>query len=467
MQRLGIIFILLVIQIPIITIFVPRLHKSSQPIHELNSKRLLLKNEESYPTSSFVPQEYWKFKNFDVEKWDQIQSINLRDGPLIDDTQPTEYFKNISNATIVESLTLYEMRIGSSIDVMDAYIIQESNYTTFGTPRKLEIYERLSIGWLRKYQNKLIYVLLSHFNEKWTENGWLAESYIRNHMSLKGLPMISDKHDDDLFLLFDSDEIPNRSVLLFLKLYEGYTEPINLLYDSKTEKLLQLYNACTIGMLRKVYGNNAMLLRKNAYKHKKLKKEFRVYVASHDVKVWNIGTLGHYAGYHCSWCFQPEGIRRKLLSAQKNDKPRWGDYPEKTNLTYIQKLIKSGEWFDGTHPYIRAQPLDKYYAPSYDINKIITDAENTATTALPVCQKQARAILASHNTHLLTWWARKGVTVGPYGGMTLEPISLYLDTCVHRRRQRYSFTFFSQVQQLHKALQLKPREDEDSYPGHE
>ncbi|XP_040565710.1 beta-1,4-mannosyl-glycoprotein 4-beta-N-acetylglucosaminyltransferase [Lepeophtheirus salmonis] len=279
------------------------------------------------------------------------------------------------------------MRIGSSIDVMDAYIIQESNYTTFGTPRKLEIYERLSSGWLRKYQDKLIYVLLSHFNEKWTENGWLAESYIRNHMSLKGLPMISDKHDDDLFLLFDSDEIPNRSVLLFLKLYEGYTEPIkfgyrwtvfgffwlkaddpgilSLLYDSKTEKLLQLYNACTIGMLRKVYGNNAMLLRKNAYKHKKLKKEFRVYVASHDVKVWNIGTLGHYAGYHCSWCFQPEGIRRKLLSAQKNDKPRWGDYPEKTNLTYIQKLIKSGEWFDGTHPYIRAQPLDKYYAPSY------------------------------------------------------------------------------------------------------
>jgi beta-1,4-mannosyl-glycoprotein beta-1,4-N-acetylglucosaminyltransferase len=38
--------------------------------------------------------------------------------------------------------------------------------------------------------------------------------------------MISNKRDDDLFLLLDSDELPNRDVLLFLKLYDGYTEPI-------------------------------------------------------------------------------------------------------------------------------------------------------------------------------------------------------------------------------------------------
>eukprot|EP00096_Caligus_rogercresseyi_P011072 TRINITY_DN4245_c0_g1_i1.p1 TRINITY_DN4245_c0_g1~~TRINITY_DN4245_c0_g1_i1.p1 ORF type:complete len:387 (+),score=60.14 TRINITY_DN4245_c0_g1_i1:421-1581(+) len=293
----------------------------------------------------------------------------------------------IQGVLVNHEFDFLDMRIGSSYNVMDAYITQESNYTTLGSPRRLEIFEKLSSGWLGPYQDKLIYVFLSHFKEAWTENGWLAESYIRNHLSLKGLPLISDKHEDDLFLLFDSDEIPNRSVLLFLKLYEGYSEPIrlgyrwtvfgffwlkadepgllNYIYNTQSEKLLQLYNVCTLGMMEKVYGNNAMLLRKNAYKHKKLKKAFKVYAASHDVRVWNIGTLGHYAGYHCSWCFDPEGIRRKLLSAQKNDNPRWGDYPEKTNLTYIQTLIKSGGWFDGTHPYIRVEPMDKNYAPDY------------------------------------------------------------------------------------------------------
>ena len=34
------------------------------------------------------------------------------------------------------------------------------------------------------------------------------------------------QRDDDLFLLLDADELPTPEVLLFLKLYDGYTEPI-------------------------------------------------------------------------------------------------------------------------------------------------------------------------------------------------------------------------------------------------
>lgn len=37
-----------------------------------------------------------------------------------------------------------------------------------------------------------------------------------------------------------------------------------------------------------------------------------------------------------------------MLSAQKHDTPRWGNYPEKTNLTYIANLIRTGGWFDDT-----------------------------------------------------------------------------------------------------------------------
>jgi beta-1,4-mannosyl-glycoprotein beta-1,4-N-acetylglucosaminyltransferase len=55
-----------------------------------------------------------------------------------------------------------------------------------------------------------------------------------------------------------------------------------------------------------------------------------------------IGYLGHYSGHHCSWCFNAEGIQTKLLSAQKADKPRWGDYPDKLKIDYIDGLIKRG-----------------------------------------------------------------------------------------------------------------------------
>ena len=120
-------------------------------------------------------------------------------------------------------------------------------------------------------------------------------------------------------------------------------------------------------MLNDVYGNNAMLLRRNVWNNDLLKEKFKNYTKP--IKEWDIGKLGHYAGYHCSWCYTPEGIRTKLLSAQKHDKPRWGDYPEKTNVTYISNLIKTGGWFDGKKPFIFVNENDEeFYAPPYIIS---------------------------------------------------------------------------------------------------
>ena len=61
----------------------------------------------------------------------------------------------------------------------------------------------------------------------------------------------------------------------------------------------------------------------------------------------------------------------RLLSAQKHDSPRWGDYPEKTNLTYIAGLIENGEWFDGTKPFIPVKEEDesKFYAPEFFLKR--------------------------------------------------------------------------------------------------
>ena len=78
--------------------------------------------------------------------------------------------------------------------------------------------------------------------------------------------------DDDVFLLLDADELPAPEALLFLKVFDGWTEPVRLtmrwtvfgffwlmsnqvgkkeVRPGKTEEILILYAACTIGMLQK------------------------------------------------------------------------------------------------------------------------------------------------------------------------------------------------------------------------
>ena len=47
-------------------------------------------------------------------------------------------------------------------------------------------------------------------------------------MGVHGLHRIHGVRSDDLFLLLDADEIPNREALMFLKLYNGYPEPVRL-----------------------------------------------------------------------------------------------------------------------------------------------------------------------------------------------------------------------------------------------
>ena len=46
--------------------------------------------------------------------------------------------------------------------------------------------------------------------------------FIRTQMSRDGMSRIENLRDSDLVLYNDCDEIPNRDLLLFLKLYDGF-----------------------------------------------------------------------------------------------------------------------------------------------------------------------------------------------------------------------------------------------------
>lgn len=133
------------------------------------------------------------------------------------------------------------------------------------------------------------------------------------------------------------------------------------------EDVTNIVALCTIRMIRQVYDGSVMSLRRNHVNEEPICSKIRKYAESGNfVSEWQVGTVGRYAGFHCSWCYRPEGIRLKLWSAQKDDKPRWGDYPEKTNLSYISSLIKQGRWFDDSQPFFFVRPEDDpQYAPEF------------------------------------------------------------------------------------------------------
>ena len=165
-------------------------------------------------------------------------------------------------------------------NVVDVYLVLESNYTAYGSGKQLSFLDKLRTGWLEEYQSKIQYVFLSFFPAEAETNGWFADSFLRLFLGKHGMKMVENARDDDVFLLLDADELPSPESLIFLKAFDGWTEPVKFgfrwnvfgffwleaeepagflsgmvgkllgMKERKTERLLTLYVACTVGMLR-------------------------------------------------------------------------------------------------------------------------------------------------------------------------------------------------------------------------
>jgi beta-1,4-mannosyl-glycoprotein beta-1,4-N-acetylglucosaminyltransferase len=322
----------------------------------------------------------------------------------------------IHGLNINHELEFFQVRLEEVGDVLDVVIVGESNLTAGGDASPLYLLPELRKGFMSGFQHKIIHIFIDHFPPEGLTDGWFADTFIRDYMGQEGLKRIkgsfpvsfysslfdiyskkifnfdgrifflvgavSGIRDDDLFLLLDADEIPDRNVLLFLKLYDGYPEPIALtlrwsiygffwkrsVSDSPhVEDVTRIVAISTMRMIRQVYDGKVMSIRRNYLTTEPLLSRVETYKKSgHPVKEWNIGEVGAYAGFHCSWCYSPEGIKLKLMSAQKDDKPRWGDFPDKLDLGYISGLIQNGRWFDNSQPFFLVKPeQDPLYAPAY------------------------------------------------------------------------------------------------------
>ncbi|KAM4671076.1 beta-1,4-mannosyl-glycoprotein 4-beta-N-acetylglucosaminyltransferase [Amazona ochrocephala] len=299
-----------------------------------------------------------------------VQYSNL---PTKDRLVPREVPRRVINAINVNhEFDLLDVRFHELGDVVDAFVVCESNFTAYGEPRPLKFREMLLNGSFDYIRHKVLYVFLDHFPPGGRQDGWIADDYLRTFLTRDGISRLRNLRPDDVFIIDDADEIPARDGVLFLKLYDGWTEPFAFhmrksLYGFfwKQPGTLEVVSGCTMGMLQAVYATDGIRLRRREYY---TMPGFRQYENStgHILVQWSLGSPLHFAGWHCSWCFTPEGIYFKLVSAQNGDFPRWGDYEDKRDLNYIRELIRTGGWFDGTtQEYPPADPKEQMYAPKY------------------------------------------------------------------------------------------------------
>lgn len=280
---------------------------------------------------------------------------------------------------------LLEARFHELHDLVDIFIIVESNYTGYGLPKIRRLLNSFAEGFCKWIHVKVVYVALDIFPEAAVKDGWFADDIQREIISQRHvLDKLQPLKSDDLFLITDADEIPKKDILLFLKVHDGYPEPFGFHLKKTTYGFFWMAGngdwpimaGSTLGMLRNVFGSRISCLRNPAAHLPNLVSNITAYVGQGGrVHPWFLGSKIYPVGWHCSWCFPPAGIRIKLQSAIKADFPRWGDYPEKHEYTYIENLIRKGVWFDDKTRMVGTNPTSADYAPAY-LLKHKTDFEH-------------------------------------------------------------------------------------------
>ena len=122
---------------------------------------------------------------------------------------------------------LLEARLHDLNNVVDVFIIQESNFTNSGGANTLKLKDKLKSRSFNGSE-KIFYIERTEVPDSGFSDGVLADADMRRHLGQEGLKHVTDIRLDDLYVYNDSDEIPKAELLLFLKLYDGIPHQVSL-----------------------------------------------------------------------------------------------------------------------------------------------------------------------------------------------------------------------------------------------
>ncbi|XP_015601178.1 beta-1,4-mannosyl-glycoprotein 4-beta-N-acetylglucosaminyltransferase isoform X2 [Cephus cinctus] len=216
---------------------------------------------------------------------------------------------------------------------------------------------KLAKGLLRREQHKILYVNLEG---KIRKPSRVISTYIWDRMN----SVVMNLRDDDIYVTTEPEQILNSRALMFLKIYDGWPQPIGFrlrwsvfgFFWQHPMKTSITVGACTISFTREVYRSNSLIL----------PKELGGEVTERDVLGLVIGDLNHYGGWYCYLCQDPANI---ITSLRHKTKSREIKFEKNIDVPFVEDLIGTGVFLDGKTNLLRAyKSRDPYYAPETVLN---------------------------------------------------------------------------------------------------
>ncbi|KAJ8895821.1 hypothetical protein PR048_001159 [Dryococelus australis] len=268
--------------------------------------------------------------------------------------------------TLLAEITLHEL-----LEVVDLYVVCESNYTRFGKPKKLYFKNRLLKHFLKDIEQKILYLSADIYNTHSNNSFEPHLEYLEKLVWSKSISAIENLHGEDLIIVMDSYEIPNAKAILFFKLYDGWPEPVGFrlrwsaygFFWQHPMKTVVVPGGATVKVMKHLYHNTTN--RTAIGSHRRDDNS-----ASPGFKIV-IGDLNHYGGWYCSWCLEPAAIVQTLEQTPQSANPVfWSAGDSKViDSRYIEDLVGTGIWLDGKTTLVRCyRHRDPYFAPEYVMN---------------------------------------------------------------------------------------------------
>lgn len=253
-------------------------------------------------------------------------------------------------------ITQAEIKIREMSDVVDLFIVCESNYTENGKGKSLYFQNKLKTGFLQDIQHKILYIPVELFH-----NQEAHLQTMKKELWQRGKKVINNLDEDDMLVLMDTHEIPNTKALLFFKVYDNWPQPVGFrlrwsvygFFWQHPKKTVTAPGAWSVQLLEDDYHDD---LSKIPTGEEAL--SFGLV----------IGDLNHYGGWFCSWCLHPQDIVLTLQGSLRNP-VEWNKIDKKIDANTIEELISSGLWLDSATLLTRKyQYRDPYFAPQYVLN---------------------------------------------------------------------------------------------------
>lgn len=255
------------------------------------------------------------------------------------------FFLSEYNTAIVEVI------VEELYNVVDLFVICDFNNAEDNFRHKL------SKGLLQREQKKILYINVATKSRKPSRT---VAKYIWDRVRA----VVQNLKDDDIYVTTEPEQILNSRALMFLKVYDGWPQPIGFrlrwsvygFFWQHPLKTMIMLGAYTIGFMRNAYQSNSVVL------HQQLNGD----ASERDILGLVIGDLNHYGGWYCYLCQAPANIIISLRNKMRSNEI----HTEKTvDVPFVEDLIGSGLWLDDKTNLIRvSKSRDSYFAPETILN---------------------------------------------------------------------------------------------------